>query len=64
MLIPLPCHSDSSNCCRAAGGGSIDHARQYRPIIIQVPLQIAGREVAYATATYDSDQARRYGLPA
>jgi hypothetical protein len=41
----------------ARGQGSVD-----RPIVIQVPVQINSREVAYAQANWDNDQARRFGI--
>jgi hypothetical protein len=33
-----------------------------RPIVIQVPLVVNGRELAYAQASYDNDQGHRYGI--
>jgi hypothetical protein len=33
-----------------------------RPIVIQVPLMVNGRELAYAQASYDNDQGHRYGI--
>jgi hypothetical protein len=41
---------------RASGAG-VD-----RPIVIQVPLMVNGRELAYAQASYDNDQGHRYGI--